>query len=87
MTDGAHARWYTKNWTSPVTRNTDAVPSTHARARPRSGVDIASQPTITATVAVRVAAATISPRRSSRANAASSRARAPGSATLTRIDL
>ena len=28
----------------------DAVPSTHAKARPRSGVDSASQPRITATV-------------------------------------
>src|SRR5262245_38763740 len=61
----------------------DAVPTTQAKARPRSAFEAAVHPTIKVTATERAAAATMRPRRSSRAKAASRRVRAPGSALVT----
>src|SRR5262245_23464179 len=80
---GARSRAYSQNWTPPVTAKSAAVPSTHAWARPRSGFDSATQMTITRTPTERAPAASMSPRRSWRTKAASSRARAPRSAGVT----
>src|SRR4029450_301233 len=71
---GAILRAYIPSWVRPVTRKNAAVPSTQARARPRRGLASARQAMMITTATERVAAASISPRRSSRAKAASSRA-------------